>query len=134
MYALMILSLLAPAPDATKDAAAIQGTWVIESIMDDGKPQDDIKGDRLTFKEGNITVKRKDEEMKATYKIDAAKDPKTIDIVQGDTKEEYAGIYQLDGDTLKICAPAKAGGKRPTELASKAGSGWMLLVLKREKK
>src|SRR5207248_10411928 len=58
MNAMLILGLLVTADDATKDATAIQGTWVIESVIDNGKPNQEIKGDRMVFKDGTITVKR----------------------------------------------------------------------------
>jgi hypothetical protein len=43
------------------------------------------------------------------------------------------GIYELDGDTYKLCGDMQ-GKSRPTEFAVKPGSGFVLEVLKREKK
>src|SRR5262249_33947960 len=44
------------------------------------------------------------------------------------------GIYSLEGNTLKICcvSPYSGGKERPTELATKPGSGHLLLVFKRQ--
>jgi uncharacterized protein (TIGR03067 family) len=133
MNALLILGLLVTADD-TKDATAIQGTWVVESVVDNGKPNQEIKGDRLIIKNGTITVQRQGEEKKATYKLDPGKDPKTIDVSESEPKQEYPGIYRLEGDTLRICVPSQGNGKRPAAFESKPDSGLMLLVLKREKK
>ena len=41
-------------------------------------------------------------------------------------------IYQLSGDTLRICWAPLEKRERPTEFASKAGTGHSLLVLRRE--
>src|SRR5262245_8606389 len=97
MYALLLLGLLARA-DAAKDNTAIQGTWVIESITINGKRQDDYEGKRLAFKDGTILFIKaefKDGEKIATYKLDPAKAPRTIDIVfEIFGKQECAAIYQ----------------------------------------
>ena len=58
MHALLILGLLVTA-DESKDAANIQGTWVVVSAMKNGKADDEIKGDTLTFKDGKATHKSK---------------------------------------------------------------------------
>ena len=42
------------------------------------------------------------------------------------------GIYELDGDTLKVCY-AIDGGKRPAEFKAKPGSKHVLIVFKRLK-
>ena len=42
------------------------------------------------------------------------------------------GIYELEGDTFKVCFAAPGKADRPTEFKSAAGSGHRLLVLKRE--
>jgi hypothetical protein len=96
---------------------------------------------------------------KGSYKLDATKKPKTLDITrQGphNTKWTLQAIYSLDGDVLKICyrlLPPEikhrdqdvgrrarpfdvwdylAPGRRPTELATKEGSKTMLVTLNRE--
>lgn len=129
----VVAGFLAPAPQDAKDKEAIQGTWVVVSAERDGKAIDDAKGGKVTFKDGTVTIKTKDEEQKGTYKIDASKKPKTIDVTEGDKTGFLPGIYTLEGDTLKICLPRKPGNKRPTELTSKSGSGCMVIELKREK-
>jgi uncharacterized protein (TIGR03067 family) len=46
------------------------------------------------------------------------------------------GIYEIDGDTLKLCTIAITSPKkkRPEQFASPPGSDYRLAVLKREKK
>ena len=73
--------------------------------------------------------------IKGTYKIDPAANPKAMETTAstGPYKDKpLLGIYELDGDSLKICYAAP-GKDRPTEFNSKAGSGWILTVHKRLK-
>ncbi|MBI1917379.1 MAG: TIGR03067 domain-containing protein [Planctomycetes bacterium] len=124
--------LLAPVPkdDATKDK--IEGTWVVVSATRNGKTNDEIKDDKVTFKDGKLTIKAKNKDETATYKVDPAKKPKEIDITHEGGKT-MQGIYVVEGDTLKVCF-SKPDSPRPTEFSAKEGSDCMLVVLKREKK
>ena len=136
MHALLFLGLLL-ADDATKDAANIEGTWVVESATAEGKPEEDVQGDKLTFEKGMLTIKSKKEnkkEEKGTYKLDPSTTPRSIDFQEQGKDKVMKGIYKLDGDKLTICVSPEAETKRPTEFSAKAGSAQMLLELKREKK
>ena len=58
-----------------------------------------------------------------------------ITITEGDAKGQLQlAIYELDGDTMKICANTPGDKERPKEFTSKPGSGHINIVLKREKK
>jgi uncharacterized protein (TIGR03067 family) len=68
--------------------------------------------------------------------MDETKTLKTIDmtIVAGKEKGKvYHGIYRLDGDMYTICRNFEPNKDRPTEFATKADSGLMLVVWKRVK-
>src|SRR5205823_12704263 len=68
------------------------------------------------------------------YHLDPSKSPKQIDFtILGEVKKTGLGIYQLDGDTLKLCLsidPAKVD-QRPKEFAAKAGEKRVVLTLRR---
>jgi RNA polymerase sigma factor (sigma-70 family) len=119
-----------------EDKDAILGTWKVVSVEVEGKEPDDevgkaLKDATLVITKDKIVWKIGDAEREATYKLDPTTKPKAIDTFQDGHVNE--GIYALDGDTLKVCGPCNVEGKgRPTELATKEGSGTMLLVLKRE--
>jgi uncharacterized protein (TIGR03067 family) len=136
---ILVLAAPAPAADGKKDAEKIQGTWTILSMERGGEkgPEDEIKNTKVVIADGLITIeefKKPRKEEKATFKLDPAKNPKTIDITPERGKEGVAlGIYELKGDTLKLCF-TKPGGTRPREFASKAGTEQMLIVLQRDKK
>lgn len=133
MHALLALTLFVTA-DPTKDTANLQGTWVVVAASSNGKPQDEIKGDKLVFAENTITVKTKNKDERGTFKLDPAKKPAEIDITEEGKDKPMPGIYLLEGDTLKLCIVPNAGMKRPTEFTSKEGAAQMVIELKREKK
>jgi uncharacterized protein (TIGR03067 family) len=132
---------LAAAPndeEGSGDAKKLQGSWVLASGRDDGKKLDEeaLKGARLTVEGDRHTVREGDATYKGTHKLDPAAKPKTIDIT--DTEGPFRGktvlgIYELDGDTFKICyAPPERD--RPRDFSAPAGSGHHCHVWKRAKK
>jgi uncharacterized protein (TIGR03067 family) len=132
------LSWIVPAgaaQDKTGDKEKLQGTWAGVSGVENGKamPAEDIKNVRLVFvgDKLKVTVKGKDFELAGTYTLDPTKKPKAVDVDFGD-KKKGTGIYELDGDTLKI-AHGDFGDPRPKDFVSKEGSHVTVMVLKREK-
>src|SRR5262245_45625768 len=127
-----------------KEKEILQGTWVVESAEVDGKTIDDLKGVKMVFS-GDKVIRRMDgTEQEVTYSIDPTKTPKHIDFTfEGKcVKTVSKDIYQLEGNTLKVCSRSGRAtfdnGKliekvadRPDKLDSKDGS---LVILKREKK
>ncbi len=65
-----------------------------------------------------------------TIRIDPTKRPKAMDIVfeAAGKKEVLPGIYELQGDTLRICY---GGKERATEFVAKGNT--VILLLKRAK-
>ena len=87
-----------------------------------------IAGDKLSFSRTRKGEKQNFDN--GSYEIvDAGAKPKMIDLT-GFPKPDVKmlGIYELDGNTLKICV---GKSKRPTEFASKPGSKTGVLVLRR---
>ena len=125
--------------EAKKELERFQGTWKFESLevggmkMDVGVYKDVrliLEGDKFTHKEGK-------EPAHGTFKVDVSKKPKTIDITFTDGPEKgntILGIYELDGDTYRVCIDLAKKDVRPTKFESKKGTMLVLEVLKREKK
>lgn len=122
LFAVLVLGSSAWGGDAKKDE--LHGKWEVvtgkllgkEVPLPDGGVHMTFEGGKVKFKEG-----MKPEE-DGTYKIDAAKKPKEIDVTPN-KGPAMSGIYQLDGDKLKICfgLPDFKGdkivdAKRPTSL------------------
>jgi uncharacterized protein (TIGR03067 family) len=136
LTSVLVLAAPAPAEEGKKDAEKIQGTWTVVSMERGGEkgPEDKVKDVKFVITDGLITIKEPKREEKANFKLDPTKNPKTIDFTPEKGKEGVAqGIYELKGDTLKLCF-TKPGGARPAEFATKAGTEQALIVLHREKK
>lgn len=118
-----------------KETEKFQGTWKVELIAENGvaEPDDEAKKFEITVKGNVFYVKIDGREETMSFKIDPDKSPKNIDITPnyGDDKGKTApGIYEFDGDRLRICACPK--GERPKKFATVQGT--MVLMLKRESK
>jgi uncharacterized protein (TIGR03067 family) len=124
--------------DSAKESAKLAGTWEPTAAEDYGQklPEEQVKnlrlvltGDEFTTSDGDTTV------MKGNFKIDPVKKPKRIDLKSTSGRHKgktLEGIYELDGDSLKICF-VEPGGKRPKELTSTLDNSAFLLVCKRKK-
>ena len=112
------------------DHENIQGTWTLVSGEYSGNPLPDevVQHVRLIFAGTKLTTKTKNRQTEATFKLDPSQTPKEIDVnMEGNVGK---GIYELDGDTLRI-AHGEVGDARPTAFP-KAGSGLTVLVVRRE--
>jgi uncharacterized protein (TIGR03067 family) len=115
-----------------KGAKEIDGAWTFVSAVKGGKKKDfDGEPIRIVFKAGKMTIDKGGDTKNGSYKIDPAKKPKQIDMKV--EENEIKGIYELQGDTLRICGHGQ-GGERPTEFKADEGSEAMLLTFRREKK
>jgi uncharacterized protein (TIGR03067 family) len=116
---------------AKGDQDKIQGTWVLVSAERNGKelPAEVVSQIRLVFAGDKLTTQHKERKTEAHFKLDPARTPKEIDLDMDGSIGK--GIYQLEGDKLKI-AHGEVGGTRPREF-SKSGTGTTVLVLKRAK-
>jgi uncharacterized protein (TIGR03067 family) len=126
--------------DPKADQTKMQGSWTVESSVFDGHPaipDDQIKDFRVVVKGDKRLVMKGDEKVsEATYTLDPKAKPKaiTVKVSDGPLKgKEIPGIYELDGDTFKVCLNVN-GTERPKEFKGDEGSGCMLQVCKREKK
>ena len=138
---LLFLAVPAAGQDAKKDVETIQGTWDLVAFVINGRDRLEDKIEiQMTFKDDKMVLifaqDKKEERHELTFKLDPTRKPKTIDVtaLEGPYKgKTVGGIYQLDGDALKMCIPNEPGKDRPKEFASKEGSDVALFTLKRAK-
>jgi uncharacterized protein (TIGR03067 family) len=121
-------------PPEGEDAEKLQGTWTMASfeVNGDPVPEEQLKTGKLVVKGDQYTPMLGDNSLTYTFKLDPTKNPKTIDFKPQDGGT-LKGIYELDGDTFKTCRPLLPGEDRPTEFSSKADSGLLVVVWKRQK-
>jgi uncharacterized protein (TIGR03067 family) len=117
------------------ESVRLEGKWVVVSFSDAGKDDPDARGGKVIITSDRLTFVDKDgKEVAFKYRIDATKKPKTIDQSPAN-KETFTtlGIYEVIGDTARLCVAENAKGEaaRPSEF--KEGKGQILVVLKREK-
>ena len=132
------LLLVTVRPVRADDQEKIQGVWRAEKGVKGGKegPADEIKQLSLEFKGNKVIPRHGDQgDHEGEFKLDTTKKPKEIDLMidKNGKKDHAKGIYELDGDTLKICL-MDGDGDRPSKFESADGSKSLLIVLKREKK
>jgi uncharacterized protein (TIGR03067 family) len=108
----------------TTGAAALQGTWVIESINGQPVPAGapplmlTFTGDKYHQTLGGDVNER------GTFKIDSSKKPITIDLIitEGDDAgKTQLGIMEVAGDTLRANLDTPGTGQRPADFTVKDG-------------
>ena len=121
-----------------KEVARLQGTWAPVSSNTEGREAAKeelqilrltVKGDRwlLSLRGGKPFVEPK-------FRVDPTTKPKSLDVVS--VKQEgkilLRAIYELEGDTLKLCF-AVGEAERPKEFKNQAGSRSGITIYKRVK-
>ncbi|MCA9069124.1 MAG: TIGR03067 domain-containing protein, partial [Planctomycetaceae bacterium] len=88
------------------------------------------------FEKSKFTGKGDKETMKGTYTTDPEKSPMQMDFIvtRGENTMTMPMIYKIENSQLVICAPRKPNGDRPTEFKSEAGSGMVLIKMKKDAK
>ena len=128
----------APAPVAGPPVAArveeekLQGNWQVVTVERGGKKQQNA-GIRLAFAGDKMIMSAPAIQIPPMpYVLDPSQAPKTID-VNSPAGGVWRGIYELDGDSLKLCLnQSPAGGDRPMAFRTQAGApGVFLYVLRR---
>jgi uncharacterized protein (TIGR03067 family) len=136
LAATLLASLMfAPGGDAAKkELAKLQGTWMTVSVEINGqKVEEDFTKDRLIIKGDTFVLQTGGTKLEGVMSIDPTKDPKTIDttVTAGQDKGlKSVGIYELKGDTFRVCYCVSIN-QRPTEFRTTAGSSRALVVYRR---
>lgn len=137
----MLIGLFVPAPKEREpfagkpqsqskiDLRKLQGEWIVVSLEAKGKDfTEEFSKAKVVIEKDKMTMGSGKDAMMADFSLDATTKPKQIDF-NGVVKVQ--GIYELDGDTLKICFAA-AGKPRPTEFTTKADRDHGMFAFKRK--
>ena len=120
-----------------QDSKRIQGKWSISSaeLAGDPLPAELFKKMTLILEKDKYTLKSASPDDIGTTSIDDSKQPRQLDIkgIEGPNKgKTMLAIYELEGDTLKVCYDLE-GKSRPMEFKTEKGSKQFLAVYKRVK-
>jgi uncharacterized protein (TIGR03067 family) len=142
---LMVLSPLFVADEGSRetrgssDLARFQGQWVVTFYEEAG-----VSLSRDITKDWQFTISG--DSMKSTYtdgsmmsgriRLDTSKSPREVDLIwkEGDSAEKpVLGIYEFEGDKLKICIGSKPES-RPSRFASNRATGTGMMILEHPEK
>jgi uncharacterized protein (TIGR03067 family) len=141
MNALLALAIASSmkGDDAVKaDLDKLQGTWFLVTMEREGEEVEReafkdwmavYEGNRLTLRAGEMVRRR------GIVTLQPARHPKAINTWDQDGPYEdqtIPGIYELQGDTLRLCF-ARPGEDRPKEFTTKRGTGFLYCVYKRKR-
>ena len=118
-------------PSARNDDSNIQGTWRVILSEDSGRtPPSEALGEiRFVFKKDKVMMESGGRKQESTYTLDWSTSPKSIDLTSNGEKK--LGIYDLQGDTLRLCISENTDD-RPTAFDSQPDSvNDLVLTLKR---
>jgi len=133
----------APPPPAAReegDEKKLQGDWKMAGGVWEGNQMPAVAlSDTLWLVQGDRIIFQADGQVVGhfAYKLAPDQKPKAIDVTLTDEGGRPKGkpetwVYELDGDTLRVCKPINGKTARPKELASKPGSNTMVMELKRQ--
>lgn len=133
---LAVLMLLLARAEARQEEGLL-GAWKpVEAELGGVKlPEAALAALRLELGKGTYVLKGAESPDRGTVAVDPSKKPRTMDVTgtEGPNKgKSFPCIYELDGDTLRICYDL-SGQKRPEEFKTVKGTKLYLVTYKRDK-
>jgi uncharacterized protein (TIGR03067 family) len=143
LAAILLVALISSAVlrggDANEDMDKFQGTWNVAGYERDGEKFPvmaiTFTGDKM--KRYAAAAATSPSRPEWSIKLDPSKNPKAVDstVLTGRlTGQTRLGIYQIEGDELKLCFTRPDVKERPTEFKSTAGTQLEVITMKRSKK
>jgi uncharacterized protein (TIGR03067 family) len=125
----------APQDDATKkELARLEGRWLLVALERNGVTTGGdvalatveviVRGNQVLGADGKAWVR---------IKVDPSTSPRVVDWTHVDSGRTTEGIYDLTGETWKVCLNTKVDGvkERPTSFNTKDNPSYVIQVFKR---
>ncbi len=133
---LLVVPLLLGA-DAAKnvvvvnDRELIQGDWKAARGWSNGvqMPNSETERVALQFTETKMILKEQGHNEEAAFTLDPQQSPAHIDFELKNIGMKFQGIYQMEGDILKLCFTR--GSKRPVSFDTKQGADTVLIEMRK---
>ncbi len=131
--------LLGGGDPAQTDLDKLQGTWAMVAMETEGHDvaAEDFKNYSAVYEQNRVTLRDGDRvRRRGIITLDPGRKPKAINTWDQDGPYEdqtVPGIYEIEGDTLKLCF-ARPGQERPKEITTKSGTAFLVCVYKKHKK
>jgi uncharacterized protein (TIGR03067 family) len=116
-----------------KPGTEIEGEWIVVSSEIEGKPAPEGTElyTKMTFSGEDATLEGNTQKHQLYFTLDMTKKPKQINLYSKQEKVVWKGIYQVEGNSLKL-SYGQPNGDRPSRLDTSEGSKAILYVLKRK--
>lgn len=120
-----------------KELAKLQGTWSLVAMEVDGKPvaAEKLTSATLEIRGHKYALTSRTKLHEVEIKLDASKSPGEIDMqfLDGPNKDRIGrGIYQLDGDKLKICRSLDPQDERPKTFNTAGQVNYFVMVWQKQ--
>ncbi len=120
---------------AKREITKLQGTWLVVADVRGDRPYGNIS--HITFDSNTVVFRWKRDGKDGgnlRFRLDPTKKPKELDLAEEATfKECWKCIYELDGDSLKLCVAGSTNDPRPEFFAGVKNSEQIFYELKRVK-
>lgn len=125
-------------PAGNTDLKKLEGTWTVVEMERAGEKAtaEERKGMLVTIKDGSLVIESPaGPSQPFKIHLDASKTPKHIDLTGPAESEPLLGIYELDGDKLKLGLGnmSKPNERQKEFKTSPETPGSRLLILERQK-
>ena len=127
-----------PRQSAKDDLKKLQGGWVCVAMEREGDelPAASFQGSEVVYEDDRATLYRDGGVFRrGIVTLDPSKKPKRIntwDLGGPYEDQTVPGIYEIEGDTLKICF-SRPGAERPAEFTTKKAPGFLYCIYQRKK-
>jgi uncharacterized protein (TIGR03067 family) len=124
---------------ALQSDATLQGEWELTSSQSGGVQMSPPNGSTVLRVKGNALIlthrRQNGENTESTgwFAIDSTKNPKTMDLSLDGSPDVTYCIYEIQGDTLRICSVVGDRSKRPETFESPADSRIVLAEYRRKR-